>query len=284
MAGKTTYGRMALLVTLLAQCGSFVPAGRARIGLVDRIFLRSGAGDDIAGGQSTFMVEMTEAAAILRNATPRSLAFFDEIGRGTSTYDGMAIARAMVEWLASAEHGFRAIFSTHYHELAGVASEIPSILNYRMEVNESADRVWFTYRVVPGSADRSYGVHVAQLAGLPPLVITRAREVLASMEGSGARAQGSVLGSGAGGRAPQREGSDLSNDFDHRGLPESDSDRIPTGPRPAAPNPGWVYDLASVNVERTTPLESLQLLQRMQAAAAQLLAASTLGDAPKQPE
>src|SRR5205085_6159255 len=139
---------------------SYVPAERARLGLVDRIFLRSGAGDDIAGGQSTFMVEMTETAAILRNASPRSLAFFDEVGRGTSTYDGMAIARAIVEHLAEPAHGCRTIFSTHYHELAAIEAERPGVCNYRMEVRETANQVSFTYRPLPGSADRSYGVHV----------------------------------------------------------------------------------------------------------------------------
>src|SRR5207248_1381791 len=139
MAGKTTYGRMTLLVTLMGQCGSFVPAQRARLGLVDRVFLRSGAGDDIAGGRSTFMVEMTETAAILRGATTRSLVFFDEVGRGTSTYDGMAIARAIVEHLAQPDCACRTIFSTHYHELASMEAERPVVRNYHTEVRETAD-------------------------------------------------------------------------------------------------------------------------------------------------
>jgi len=257
MAGKTTYGRMALLVTLLGQCGSFVPAERARLGLVDRIFLRSGAGDDIAGGQSTFMVEMTEAAAILRNATPRSLAFFDEIGRGTSTYDGMAIARAIVERLASEDLGFRTIFSTHYHELASIASETPAVRNYRMEARDSGDQVWFTYRVVPGSADRSYGVHVAQLAGLPAGLVARAREILVELEGNAGD-----TGQGTGDRGQDGEG---------QGPLEAGH---LTGPRPTAPDrvPDLVYDLANIDVERTTPLDALRLLERFHAEAVAHLA------------
>jgi DNA mismatch repair protein MutS len=235
---------MALLVTLLGQCGSFVPAERARLGLVDRIFLRSGAGDDIAGGQSTFMVEMTETAAILRAATPRSLAFFDEVGRGTSTYDGMALARAIVEYLAHPDRGCRTIFSTHYHELAAIEQEQPTVRNYQMDVRETADQVAFTYRVVPGAADRSYGVHVARLAGLPPAVIARAAQVLEALERDG-RADGA------------------------RG------DRHPATAIQREPVPELICTLADVDVNQMTPVEALQELDRLHAAAVKYIAEST---------
>jgi DNA mismatch repair protein MutS len=249
MAGKTTYGRMVLLVALLAQIGSFVPAERARLGIVDRLFLRSGASDDIAGGASTFMVEMTEAAAILRGASGRSLAFFDEVGRGTSTYDGMAIARAIVEYLGShPDHGCRAIFSTHYHELAAVADEHPRVQNFRMDVVESANQVTFTYRVVPGSADRSYGVHVARLAGLPPSVVARAEAVLADLEAGGPP------------RPPAPGARTGSADPAARAILEQ---------------------LAGAEVDAITPIEALNLLARLRAGAAATLARapSTPGDA-----
>jgi DNA mismatch repair protein MutS len=168
MAGKSTYLRQVALIVLLAQVGSFVPAAEARIGLVDRIFSRVGATDDIAAGQSTFMVEMLETAAILHSATGRSLLLFDEIGRGTSTYDGMAIARAVVEFLHSrAELAARTLFATHYHELVELESLLPRVRNYNVAVSKQAGEVVFLHRILPGGADRSYGVQVAQLAGLP---------------------------------------------------------------------------------------------------------------------
>jgi DNA mismatch repair protein MutS len=257
MAGKTTYGRMVLLVALMGQCGSFVPAERARLGLVDRVFLRSGAGDDIAGGQSTFMVEMTETAAILRSATRRSLAFFDEVGRGTSTYDGMSIAHAIVEYLASPRRGCRAIFSTHYHELAAIEQHHPTVRNYRMDVQEMPGRIAFTYRVVPGSADRSYGVHVAQLAGLPASVIERATAVLQSLEAQRGGREGPPLPLGEGGG---------------EGVPSGSSSALDS-PQSAvgSPHSALLEELADVDVERTTPLEALALLEQLQTQARQLL-------------
>ncbi len=188
MAGKSTYIRQVALIVLLAQMGSFVPAASARIGIVDRIFTRVGALDDIAAGQSTFLVEMLETANILHNATPRSLLLFDEIGRGTSTYDGMAIARAVVEFIHHRpEVAAKTLFATHYHELVDLATFLPRVKNYNVAVSEEEGRVVFLHRILPGGADRSYGVHVAQLAGLPRPVIQRAQEVLSELEDKGDR-------------------------------------------------------------------------------------------------
>jgi DNA mismatch repair protein MutS len=183
MAGKSTYLRQAAVIVLLAQCGSFVPADRAIVGLTDRIFTRVGAHDDITAGMSTFMVEMTETAYILNHATRASLVILDEVGRGTSTYDGVSIAQAVVEHLhESPRLGCRTLFATHYHELTALAERLPRVRNQRVEVLEDGETVRFLHRVVPGGADRSYGIHVAALAGLPSGVIARARQVLAELE------------------------------------------------------------------------------------------------------
>ncbi len=183
MAGKSTYLRQVALIVLLAQCGSFVPAVRARVAMVDRIFSRVGAQDDIASGQSTFMVEMLETATILHNATEHSLVILDEVGRGTSTWDGLAIARAVVEHLHHRPGGTpRTIFATHYHELTALARTLPRVANRSVAVREEGGDVVFLHRIVEGGADRSYGVHVAALAGLPRAVVARARELLAALE------------------------------------------------------------------------------------------------------
>ncbi len=186
MAGKSTYLRQVALIVLMAQIGSYVPAEAATIGLVDRIFTRIGAQDDLATGQSTFMVEMVETANILHHATPRSLIILDEIGRGTSTYDGLAIARAVVEYLHNNKRcGARTLFATHYHELVEVAKSLPRIQCMNVAVTEEEGRVVFLHKIVPGGADKSYGVHVAQLAGIPKPVIHRAEEILAELEQKG---------------------------------------------------------------------------------------------------
>jgi DNA mismatch repair protein MutS len=183
MAGKSTYLRQVALIVLLAQIGSFVPATEATVGLVDRIFTRVGAQDDIATGQSTFMVEMAETANILHNATGRSLLVLDEIGRGTATFDGMAIARAIVEHIHDSPRlGCRTLFATHYHELTELSKTLPRVRNMRVDVLEDGDRVVFLHRVVPGGADRSYGIHVAELAGVPGSVLQRARALLKELE------------------------------------------------------------------------------------------------------
>jgi DNA mismatch repair protein MutS len=183
MAGKSTYLRQAAVIVLLAQCGSFVPAERAVVGLADRIFTRVGAHDDISAGMSTFMVEMTETAYILNHATRSSLLILDEVGRGTSTYDGVSIAQAVVEHLHDSPRlGCRTLFATHYHELTALAERLPRVRNQRVEVLEEGDSVRFLHRVVPGGADRSYGIHVAAVAGLPSGVIARAQQVLGDLE------------------------------------------------------------------------------------------------------
>jgi DNA mismatch repair protein MutS len=184
MAGKSTYLRQAGIIVLLAQAGSFVPAERAIIGLCDRIFTRVGAHDELARGLSTFMVEMVETAHILAHATPRSLLIFDEVGRGTSTYDGVSIAQAILEYLHDAPQlRSLTLFATHYHELTALAQQLPRLRNFRMEVREEGERVIFLHQVVEGGADRSYGIHVAELAGLPRQVVIRARQVLSDLEG-----------------------------------------------------------------------------------------------------
>ncbi|MGV7976231.1 MAG: DNA mismatch repair protein MutS [Anaerolineaceae bacterium] len=183
MSGKSTFLRQVVLIALMAQLGSFVPAESAEIGLVDRIFTRIGAQDAIHAGQSTFMVEMIEAANILNNATPRSLLILDEIGRGTSTYDGLSIAWAIIEYLHShPKLKPFTLFATHYHELIELAEMLPGVRNYNVAVTESEGRVVFLHKIVPGGADRSYGIHVAQLAGLPGPVIQRANEILRQLE------------------------------------------------------------------------------------------------------
>jgi len=180
MSGKSTYLRQTALIVLMAQIGSFVPCRSARVGLCDRIFARIGAKDELALGQSTFMVEMVESANILNHATPRSLVILDEVGRGTSTYDGLAIAWAMVEHLAAV--GAKTMFATHYHQLNALSEQIPSIANHRVNVEELGDDIVWTHKVLPGGTDRSYGVHVARMAGVPQTVLKRATEVLADLE------------------------------------------------------------------------------------------------------
>ncbi len=183
MAGKSTYMRQVALIVLMAQMGSFVPARSARIGLVDRVFTRIGASDDLASGQSTFMVEMAEVASILKYATAKSLLILDEIGRGTSTYDGMAIARAVLEYAADPKKlGAKTLFATHYHELSTMESRLPNVKNYNIAVKKRGDQMIFLRKIVPGAADDSYGVEVAKLAGLPNAVVNRAREILQELE------------------------------------------------------------------------------------------------------
>src|SRR5208282_4357242 len=183
MGGKSTYLRQAAQIALMAQMGSFVPASRAKLPIFDRIFTRIGASDNLARGRSTFMVEMTEAAAILNTATPRSLVLLDEVGRGTATFDGLAIAWAVVEYLLTHTHA-KTLFATHYHELTELADLLPGVKNYHVSVKESGSNIIFLRKVEPGSADKSYGIEVARLAGLPITVIERAREILTRHEQS----------------------------------------------------------------------------------------------------
>ena len=181
MAGKSTYMRQVALIVLMAQMGGFVPASAAEIGIVDRIFTRVGASDALVRGQSTFMVEMNETAGILHNATDKSLIILDEIGRGTSTFDGISIAWAVAEYIHS-KIGARTLFATHYHELTELALTLQGVTNYNIAVKEWNDQIIFLRKIVEGGADKSYGIQVARLAGLPPGVIERAREVLDNLE------------------------------------------------------------------------------------------------------
>jgi DNA mismatch repair protein MutS len=194
MGGKSVFLRQTALIALLAQMGSFVPARRARIGLVDRIFTRVGASDELTRAQSTFMVEMTEAANILNNATPRSLVILDEIGRGTSTYDGVSLAWGITEYLHD-KVGCRTLFATHYHELAQLAGQLSGLRNFNALVHEDKDGIVFLHKMAPGSADKSYGIHVAQRAGVPADVLNRARAVLAELEAHHLKASESPPGS-----------------------------------------------------------------------------------------
>ena len=179
MAGKSTYMRQTALIVLMAQIGSFVPAEKAKIGVVDRIFTRVGASDDLASGQSTFMVEMTEVANILRNATAKSLLILDEIGRGTSTFDGLSIAWAVIEHISNTKLlGAKTLFATHYHELTELEGKIPGVNNYCIAVKERGDDIVFLRKIVKGGADKSYGIQVAKLAGVPDSVLDRAKELV----------------------------------------------------------------------------------------------------------
>jgi DNA mismatch repair protein MutS len=184
MAGKSTYLKQVAIIVLLAQMGSFVPADEATIGIVDRIFTRIGAREDLSTGQSTFMVEMVEMANILNNATPRSLLILDEIGRGTSTYDGLSIARAVAEYIHNNPRlGAKTLFATHYHEMVSLADYLPRVKNYNVAVKEEKGEVIFLRKIVPGGVDKSYGIHVGKLAGLPKTVVHRAQEILDELEG-----------------------------------------------------------------------------------------------------
>jgi DNA mismatch repair protein MutS len=243
MSGKSTYIRQVAALVLLAQTGSFIPAESARIGVVDRIFTRAGLSDDIAGGRSTFMTEMVETAAVLNQATPRSLAVLDEIGRGTSTYDGLAIARAVAEHIHNNPRiSCKTLFATHYHEMTALADVLPRAANYRVAVSEEGSAVVFLHRIVPGGADRSYGVHVARLAGLPLPVITRAWQLLEEMEKGAGRPVG-----GAGGKSPG---------------PARDGPAAQLALFPAF-SP-VLAELAGLDVNSMTPLDALNALFRLQ--------------------
>ena len=186
MAGKSTYMRQVALIVLMAQMGSFVPAQMAEIGIVDAIFTRVGASDDLAAGQSTFMVEMSEVANILKNATNKSLLILDEIGRGTSTFDGMSIARAVLEFVADKKKlGAKSLFATHYHELTEMENELKGVKNYNIAVKKRGDDIIFLRRIVRGGADDSYGIEVAKLSGIPDEVIKRAKQILKKTEEEG---------------------------------------------------------------------------------------------------
>ncbi len=193
MAGKSTYMRQVAVIVIMAQMGSFVPAKNASIGVVDSIFTRVGASDDLAAGQSTFMTEMTEVSRILAAAGPRSLIILDEIGRGTSTFDGMSIARAVLEYVNDKKKiGAKTLFATHYHELTEIEGEIPGVLNFNTSVKKRGDDITFLRRIVRGPADGSYGIEVAKLSGIPQSVVNRAKVILKGLEDASASASAAV--------------------------------------------------------------------------------------------
>ena len=245
MAGKSTYIRQTALIVLLAQIGSFVPAESVTMGPVDRIFTRVGLQDDLATGQSTFMVEMVETASILNQATNRSLLILDEIGRGTSTYDGLSIARSVIEYIHnSPQMGSKTLFATHYHELTQLANVLPRVRNYTVAVSEEDGEVVFLHRIVPGGADKSYGIHVAQVAGLPKAVISRAWEVLKDLEGNTSNAKRSRPA-----RTKSRPSLQMSLFYN---------------PSPIA------EELSRMDVSSMTPLEAINVLYQLQQKAKKL--------------
>ncbi len=250
MAGKSTILRQIGLCVLLAQVGAFVPADRARIGVIDRLFTRVGASDNLARGQSTFMVEMSETSAILHNATERSLVLLDEIGRGTSTYDGVAIAWAVTEHLHD-RIGCRTMFATHYHELMQLPEKLQHARNCNVAVKETAQGIVFLHRLEPGGTDRSYGIHVGELAGLPASVVDRAREVLGTLETGHRMVPGPPPGE------PDPAQPTL---FDL--TPPPPPGRAPGPPRPAQLDPLHEH-LKTLDTDRMTPLEALQELARL---------------------
>jgi DNA mismatch repair protein MutS len=263
MAGKSTYLRQVALIVLLAQIGSFVPARNARIGLVDRIFTRVGAEDDIASGKSTFMVEMEETATILHHATRHSLIILDEIGRGTSTYDGLAIARAVVEYLHTTV-GARTLFATHYHELAAMAAELPHLRVYTMAItDEGADTIVFLHRVVPGSLGRSYGVHVARMAGMPAPIVSRAGEILQRLEAEREEVQRLLHSQAGNGHAPRVAERGL-NGYSGGAYAWQSAEGRTIGQNLAQSGADLAALLDEIDVYAITPLDALNLLFAMQ--------------------
>ncbi|MCZ6653298.1 MAG: DNA mismatch repair protein MutS, partial [Planctomycetota bacterium] len=276
MSGKSTYIRQVALLTLLAQTGSFVPAASMRWGVVDRIFTRVGASDELTRGQSTFMVEMIETANILNNATPDSLVILDELGRGTSTYDGLSLAWAVCEHIAK-RINCRTLFATHYHELTELAGLLPGVKNYNVAVREwpaergESEKIVFLHRIVEGGTDKSYGVHVARIAGVPAAVIERSRQVLHHLESGLSRNSGVPLAA----RLPVPDETGVPR---AAGLPVPTGGQAPsgtTGPAPV-PTPEAQLEmfatqddhlrqaLLDIDLDQTTPLDALQHLQRLQ--------------------
>ena len=245
MAGKSTYIRQTAMIVLLAQMGSFVPAKSCRAGVVDRIFTRIGASDDLARGESTFMVEMLETSRILNEATSRSLLILDEVGRGTSTFDGLSIAWAICEQLASGSIKPRTLFATHYHELTQLEAHFPTICNYTMKVKETSDEILFLRKVIRGASDRSYGIHVAQLAGLPASVTARAKEILKVLEAENSEATQILEGK----------------------LP---ADSMPAVQSQATKEHPLVGELKGLDINSMTPMEALQKLQELKSRASGL--------------
>jgi len=239
MAGKSTYMRQVALITLMAQIGSFVPASYAKIGVVDKIFTRVGASDDLSMGQSTFMVEMMEVATILREATGNSLIILDEIGRGTSTYDGLSIAWAVVEHIANKEKcGAKTLFATHYHELTELENKIEGVKNYNIAVKEKGEDIIFLRKIISGGTDESYGIHVAKLAGVPNIVVKRSNEILKTLE------KKSILGT-SGAKKENRKVAEGQLDFYNFKLAEI------------------AHELDKINLNELTPIDALNTLVKI---------------------
>jgi DNA mismatch repair protein MutS len=247
MGGKSTYLRQNALIVILAQAGFFVPAARAQIGLCDRIFTRIGASDSLLEGKSTFLVEMIETAIILNNAGPRSLVLLDEIGRGTSTYDGLSIAWAVVEFLHALKARPRVLFATHYHELTELAAILERVRNYHIAVKEWQDNVIFLHKIMPGPTDQSFGIHVAKIAGIPRPVIERAKDILLNLEKKELNRLVKERITGRIRNAPPASAGLFPEDMELK-----------------------VWDeirekLKEIDIERLTPLEALNLLQSLKA-------------------
>jgi DNA mismatch repair protein MutS len=254
MAGKSTYMRQTALIVLLAQIGSFVPASSADIGIVDRIFTRVGASDDLASGQSTFMVEMNEVANILRNATGNSLLILDEIGRGTSTFDGLSIAWAVVEHISNPKLlGAKTLFATHYHELTELEGKLNNVNNYCIAVKENGDDIVFLRKIVKGGADKSYGIQVAKLAGLPDSVVERAKEILGDLleNDISAIAKSITVDTGTTTRKKKKEHLD-EVDLAQMSLFDTASDDT------------IIEELKNIDIGNLTPLEALNKLYELQ--------------------
>ena len=254
MAGKSTYMRQTALITLMAQIGSFEPADEANIGLCDRIFTRVGASDDLASGQSTFMVEMTEVANILRNATRNSLLILDEIGRGTSPFDGLSIAWAVVEYISNTKTlGAKTLFATHYHELTELEGAISGVNNYCIAVKEQGDNIVFLRKIVKGGADKSYGIQVAKLAGVPEQVITRAKELVEELSDADITARAKEIASGSRTVQPKKS-VERPDEVDLQQMSIFDTVR----------EEDIIRELMEIDISRLSPVEALVTLDKFQ--------------------
>ncbi|MBO4410870.1 MAG: DNA mismatch repair protein MutS, partial [Lachnospiraceae bacterium] len=255
MAGKSTYMRQVALITLMAQIGSFVPAEEADISICDRIFTRVGASDDLSSGRSTFMVEMTEVSSILRNATKKSLIILDEIGRGTSTFDGLSIAWAVVEYIADPKIlGAKTVFATHYHELTELEGAVPGVQNYCISVKEQGDDIVFLRRIVKGSADKSYGVQVARLAGVPKAVLDRAKELILELVNSDIASRAREIAALAAGQDPSKKRVERQDSVDANQLSFLSVVR----------DDDVIDEIRQMDLTRMTPMDALNTLYRLQ--------------------
>jgi len=253
MAGKSTYMRQVALIVLMAQIGSFVPATEADIGICDRIFTRVGASDDLASGQSTFMVEMTEVANILRNATKNSLIVLDEIGRGTSTFDGLSIAWAVVEHISNSKLlGAKTLFATHYHELTELEGTIKGVNNYCIAVKEKGDQIVFLRKIVKGGADKSYGIQVAKLAGVPEPVIVRAKELVEELSDADITAKAKEIAQSN--PTVQKKSISKLNEVDLKQMSLFDTVK----------EDDIINELTSLELSGLTPIDALNTLYRLQ--------------------